>query len=144
MCSSFRNQRLNFRSKILYNFLISQQCYTVILVLTEYDHGLKSLVSFDMIRSESLPLRRDDVYSIASARVIRVSLKIAVHFIAELQQREEKTSLESKLYSEQRSENDFASVKTADDYADEILNHLKKDRDKQIAIKYRLENIRKR
>ena len=61
-----------------------------VLVLTGYDQDLSSAVDFDTIRAESLPLARRDVSATDSANVIRVSLKTAVQFIAELQQREKR------------------------------------------------------
>ena len=59
------------------------------LVLTGIHDGLSSPISFDAIKSESLPLARDDICTIDSTNIVRVSLKVAVLFIAELQQKEE-------------------------------------------------------
>lgn len=72
---------------------------TAVLVLTGYDQDLSGAVNFDTIRSESLPLTRHDVSATDSGNVIRVSLKTAVQFIAELQQREERAFSSSRKAS---------------------------------------------
>lgn len=66
------------------------QRWTAVLILPRYDHGSSCAISFYASRWRSLPLVRDDFDTIDSSNVIRVSLKAAVGFIAELQRREEK------------------------------------------------------
>lgn len=92
------------------------QRQTAVLVLTGYDQDLSSAPNFDTIRSESLPLARHDVSATDSANVIRVSLKTAVHFISELQQREERAS----------SCSNFAAVNKADQFVEDILDNPSK------------------
>lgn len=59
----------------------------VLMVLTGDEKGLSAPISFDAIRSQSLPLGKagtpDDV------DIIRVPLRTAVRFIADLQRKEE-------------------------------------------------------
>ena len=62
--------------------------HTVMLVLTGCNDGLSHPVDFESIRSSSLPLQRDD--EIDTVKIIRVPLKTAVYFVAEIQQREER------------------------------------------------------
>ena len=63
--------------------------YTVLLVLTGDQQGLSEPITFDTINLESLPLKRHDISGIDSVNIIRVSMKIAVHFVAELERREQ-------------------------------------------------------
>lgn len=63
------------------------QRQTVIMVLTGDDNGLSAPTTFDTIRSQSLPLAKADIADDVDS--ITVSLKTAVHFIADLQWQEE-------------------------------------------------------
>lgn len=66
------------------------QRQNVVLVRTNDEAGLSAPITFDSIRSQSFPLARSDVDTERINDVVRVSLKTAVHFILDLQQREEK------------------------------------------------------
>lgn len=63
------------------------QRQTVLMVLTGDDNGLSAPINFDAIRSQSLPLGKTDVAD--DVDVIRISLRTAVWFIADLQRKEE-------------------------------------------------------
>ena len=100
---------------------------SAVLVLTGYDQELSSAIDFHTIRAQSLPLARRDVSGIDGENMIRVSLKTAVQFIAELQQREKRAFLSSQRGS---AETTLASeiygmpstaVNDADKYAEKIL-----------------------
>ena len=63
------------------------QRQNVLMVLTGDENGLSAPITFDTIRSQSLPLARTDVTD--KTDIIRVSLRTAVRFIADLERREE-------------------------------------------------------
>ena len=63
------------------------QRQTVLMILTGDETGLSAPINFESIRSQSLPLSRADIAD--HVDVIRVSLRIAVRFIADLQRKEE-------------------------------------------------------
>ena len=63
------------------------QRQTVLMVLTGDEKGLSAPIKFDAIRSQSLPLARADVTD--KTEIIRVSLKTAIRFVADLELREE-------------------------------------------------------
>lgn len=65
------------------------QRQNVLLVRTKDEDGLSASITFDTIRSQSLPLARHDINTEDSDSIIRVSLRTAVHFILDLQRREE-------------------------------------------------------
>ena len=110
---------------------------TAVLILTGYDYGLSCAISFDAIRSRSLPLNRDDVDTNDSSNVIRVSLKAAVEFIAELQRREEKA-----FPSCSAVENEIDDVFYNDEeYVDDILDNLSASQSKQMSITLALKEI---
>ena len=99
---------------------------TAVLVLTGYDQDLSSGISFDTIRAESLPLARRDVSATDSANVIRVSLKTAVQFVAELQQREERAFSSSRRDSAETTPESQANavsktINDADEYVEKTL-----------------------
>lgn len=63
---------------------------SIVLVLTGDDSGLSAPVTFDSLRAQSLPLARADcTASDNDIDVIRVSLALAVRFVADLERREE-------------------------------------------------------
>ncbi|MCJ1459852.1 hypothetical protein MMC28_010231 [Mycoblastus sanguinarius] len=62
----------------------------VLIVWTRDEDGLRAPISFDTIRSQSFPLARSDINTDNSDDVVRVSLRTAIRFILDLQQREEK------------------------------------------------------
>ena len=99
--------------EILLNDELRRQ--SAVLVLTGYDQGLSSAIDFDTIRAESLPLARRDVSATDGANMIRVPLKTAVQFIAELQQREE------RAFSGSQRNSTETTVNEADEYAENIL-----------------------
>lgn len=70
---------------------------TVLLVRTGEERDLSSPISFEDIRSSSLPLERDDAKDIDA---IRVPLPVAVSFIAELEKREDLASPRGKPVDE--------------------------------------------
>jgi len=110
---------------------VELQRRTAVLILTGYGHGLSNTISFDAIKSESLPLARADVCALDSARTIRVSLKTAVQFIAELQQREDRAFSSSKRDAVNTTikPNTYGvfAVDRADEYVDDLLNNPLKD-----------------
>lgn len=123
------------------------QRLTTVLVLTCYDQGLSGAVSFDAIRSESLPLARQDVSAADSENVIRVSLKTAVHFIEGLQQREDRAYLSSKDGStdrtlESKTNRTVATVDKGDEYVKDILDNPSKSEYKWDAIKFAVDIIK--
>lgn len=99
---------------------------TAVLVLTGYDQGLSSGIDFNTVRAESLPLARGDVSATDGSNMIRVSLKTAVQFVAELQQREERAfsssrrdPTETTLKSQTNA--DSTVVNDAEKYVENIL-----------------------
>ncbi len=63
------------------------QRQNVLMVLTGDEEGLSAPITFDSTRSQALPIATIDVTN--DAKVIRVSLRTAVRFIADLRQKEE-------------------------------------------------------
>ena len=99
---------------------------TAVFVLTRYDQDLSSETDFDTITAESLPLARRAVGATDGANMIRVSLKTAVQFDAELQQREERAFSSSRRDStETILESETNAISTAvndnDEYVEIIL-----------------------
>ena len=105
---------------------------TAVLVLTGFDQDLSCALSFDSIRSNALPLARNDVEA-TDSNVIRVSLKTAVHFIAELQQREERAvsdrrgELTATKPESANKDHGSTMAKQADEYAEDILANASTD-----------------
>lgn len=64
------------------------QLQTVLIARTGAEEGLSAPISFESLRSHSLPLQRIDA-NMQDVDVIRVSLAVAVQFIADLELREE-------------------------------------------------------
>ena len=120
---------------------------TAVMVLTGCNDGLSHAVEFDGIRSQSLPLERDD--EIDSAKIIRVSLKTAVHFIAEMQQREERAFAHSKqdtlnfALDPKPSGFPVAMDEDDDEYVNRILENPA-DSENESKIRYALWVIKKR
>ena len=109
---------------------------SVVLILTGHDEGLSEPISFNGIRSESLPLGRDDTSAIDSAKIIRVPLNVAVQFVAELQRREEEAMLVS-----QQDTADATAIDRAEAYVDKILDNPSESKSKQCAINDALSRI---
>lgn len=123
------------------------QRQTAVLILTGYNHDLSGAINFDTIRSETLPLARHDVSVTDSANMIRVSLKTAVQFIAELQQREERAFSSSKRDStdptfESKTDGVFAAVNNADEYVEDLIDNASENDSKWFTIKYALEVLK--
>jgi hypothetical protein len=78
------------------------QVQTVLIARTGAEEGLSASISFESLRPHSLPLQRCDV--MPDMDVVRVSLEVAVKFIASLEAREELAFPKSKnkLYLEKR------------------------------------------
>ena len=98
----------------------------VLMVLTGDDGGLSAPITFDSIRSQALPIARMDVADDAEA--IRVSLRTAVRFISDLQQKEEAAFPELGQRRIDGSVNHFTSIdrkslssNTIDESLDEIM-----------------------
>lgn len=70
------------------------QIQTVLIARTGAEQGLSAPISFKSLRSHSLPLQRCDV--MPDIDVVRVSLTVAVKFIADLEAREEVAFSQSK------------------------------------------------
>lgn len=62
--------------------------HSILMIRTGDEAQLSTPINFDPIRAHQLPLRRDKPIS-GGIEVIRVSLTTAVHFIADLQEKEE-------------------------------------------------------
>ena len=75
------------------------QKQTVLLVLTGHDDELSQTSNFEALQSEALPLARPDLETKQRADVIRVFLRTAVHFIADLTRSEEEAFPEISRYS---------------------------------------------
>lgn len=119
---------------------------TAVMIITEDNRGLSSPISFDAIRSELLPLARSDVHSANKSHIIRVSLKVAVQSVAELQKTEETlapVAADDDVDPIAASKFDavFAAVESADEYVDGILNESAKNSLDQGEIRDALENI---
>ena len=112
------------------------QRQSVVLILTGYDEGLSEPISFNGIRSESLPLARDDTSAINSAKIIRVPMNIAVQFIAELQRREEEAMLAS-----QQDTTGAPAIDKAEEWMNKILDNPSESDLKQFAIEDALSTI---
>ncbi len=65
------------------------QRQNVLIVRTKDEDGLSAPINFNAIRSQSLPLARSDISTDHRDDILRVSLKTAVHFVLDLQRREE-------------------------------------------------------
>ena len=120
---------------------------TAVLVPTGFDQGLSGVLNFDSIRSNALPLARDDIREIDNSNVIRVSLKTAVHFIADLQQREERavlglTGSSTATTPEFAKDHGSTTAKEADEYAEDILANASTDPSKARALKSATEQVK--
>ena len=119
---------------------------TAVLVLTGFDQGLSGALNFDSIRSNALPLARDDIEATDST-VIRVSLKTAVYFIAELQQREERavsdlTGEFTATNPESANRHDPTTAEEADEYTEDILANASTDPFKARRLKSAMEEVK--
>ena len=70
----------------------NSQIFNVVLILTGDNSGLSTPVTFDSLRSRSLPLARTDFISNNEVvDAIRVPIALAVSFVAELERKEQAT-----------------------------------------------------
>ena len=118
---------------------------TAVLVLTGFDEGLSGPLNFDSIKSNALPLARDDIKT-TDTNVIRVTLKTAVHFIAELQQREERavSDLTGELTGtkpESAKDHCSTTAKEAEEYAEDILANASTDPSKARVLKSAMKEV---
>lgn len=93
------------------------QRQNVLIVRTREKDGLSAPISFDTIRSQSMPTGRSDVDTEESENTIRVSLRTAVKFILDLRQREEMAFPNLRRKPNNRTER-------ADKYAMNILRKV--------------------
>lgn len=116
----------------------------VLLVLTGDDQGLSAPVSFDSIRSQSLELARDDVNDDQSIDMVRVPLQIAIRFVANLEQREERAFQDlrhSAIGTPTGLPIDNATTK-AERYADEMIQKVEEEGYENVfEVKYALEEL---
>lgn len=119
-----------------------------VLVLTGDDRDLSAALNFDSIRSKSLPLARQDVSTAGSANVIRISLKTAVQFIAELQEREKKNASSSARRDsadttpESTIGGGSVEVEKADAHVEDVLENALKSSYKWGEVQYALEIVK--
>lgn len=118
---------------------------TAVLVLTDFDQGLSGPLNFDSMRSNALALARNDVKT-TDSDMIRVSVKTAVHFIAELQQREgravsDRTGELTATKPESAKNHCSTTAKEADEYAEDILANASTDPSKARVLKFAMEAV---
>ena len=115
---------------------------TAVLVLTGFTQGLIGVLNLDSIRSNALPLARDDIKT-SDSNVIRVSLKTAVHFIAALQQREERAAsdLIGELTTESANDHGSTTAKEADEHAEDNLANASMDPSKARRLQFAMEEV---
>ncbi|KAL8992909.1 MAG: hypothetical protein Q9188_007468 [Gyalolechia gomerana] len=107
----------------------------VLLVLTGDDHDLSAPISFDTIKSESLPLAHEVISEeLKPYDIIRVPLIVAIQFILDLQQREAVATSRTAGKAADRSAklvNDDASLDAADrdaaEWADNLIRYAAHD-----------------
>lgn len=100
------------------------QRQNVRMVLTVDEYGLSAPITFDTIRSQSLPLAKAGVAD--EVDIIRVSLRTAVRFIADLERREEEAFPDLGRNANDRSigpTTDYMSFDliSADEWVDEVM-----------------------
>ena len=125
------------------------QRQTAVLILTGNDSELSSPINFEALKHCALPLARDDFIFDHEAPMIRVPLKAAVEFIAEMQKREDlATSLTMQdsmtMFSLPKSDGYFTGISNAEEYVDNILDHSLESEDKRLKIKFALDSIEER
>lgn len=94
------------------------------MVLTSEENGLSAPITFDTIRSQSLPVVRAE--GTPEYDIIRVSLRTAVQFIADLERREEeafphlgRSAIDQSLGP--GTDNESFAWTGADEWVDEIM-----------------------
>lgn len=80
------------------------QIQDVLIARTGVEEGLSAPISLDSLRSSRLPLQRNDDVTVPNVDVLRVTLTVAVEFIAGLEAREELAfpKLKNELSQEKR------------------------------------------
>ncbi|KAL9631716.1 MAG: hypothetical protein Q9204_004107 [Flavoplaca sp. TL-2023a] len=113
----------------------------VLLVLTGDDHELSAPISFDSIRSESLPIAQETSRTVGKPYdMIRVPLIVAIQFILDLQQRENAAAGSANP----ASEIDWANTydREAAEYADSVLQSFAHDTDAEQKGKFTMAEMR--
>lgn len=112
----------------------------VLLVLTGDDHELSAPISFDSIRSESLPITQNT--SSAAEKpydMIRVPLIVAIQFILDLQQREKAAIGPASMATDDASAD--TSDRDAAEYADGVLRSFAHDTDREQKSRFTISTI---
>ena len=100
----------------------------VLLVLSGDDHELSAPISFDSIRSESLPIAQETSSTVGKPYdMIRVPLIVAIQFILDLQQRDNAAAGSVNPASEIDRANIYD--REAAEYADSVLQSFAHDTD---------------
>lgn len=110
------------------NLSMSQEAQrrTVLMIITGDDDGLSSPLTFDTIRSKSLPINRWDLNNFNTANAIRVPINIAVQFLADVQESELRAFPYLQCHTTDkeirpRSQNASFGRISAEDWADEMF-----------------------
>ena len=106
------------------------QRQTVLMILTGDQTGLSAPISFESVRSQSLPLLKAD--TVDNVDIIRVSLRTAVRFIADLQRKEEDAFPDLRQNTTDRSigpstKNISFGLVSADEWVDEIMHKAQEE-----------------
>ncbi|KAL9025753.1 MAG: hypothetical protein Q9180_007596, partial [Flavoplaca navasiana] len=113
----------------------------VVLVLTGDDHELSAPISFDSIRSESLPIPQETSSTVGKPYdMIRVPLIVAIQFILDLQQRENAAVGSVNPASEIDRVNTYD--RQASEYADSVLQSFAHNTDAEQEWKFTTANMR--
>lgn len=99
-----------------------------LIIATGDNSGLSAPVTFESIQAESLPIEPKNVVLLENTQIIRVSLLTAVHFIIDLEKREE-AAFPSPYVATERcicpaTDNISFGTITAADWADEIFQKI--------------------
>jgi len=106
------------------------------------DQGLSAPVDFDSIRSQSLPIGREDVNDNPSFDMVRVPLQAAVRFIADLHRREETAfqDLRRSTINMPTGLTYDSTTTKAERYADEMIQKAEEEGYNNVfEVKYELE-----
>ena len=109
------------------------QKQSMIMILTGDISGLSAPISFESIRAPTLPLARDDIITDSPISAVRVSLAVAVQFIADLERREraafpdfrDHLFVDTSLCPSKIGDPLFRAL-TADEWADTIMQDAEK------------------
>lgn len=105
------------------------------MILTGDEIGLSAPISFEGVRSQSLPLLKADIAD--PVDIIRVSLRTAVRFIADLERREENAFPDLRPSATDRSigpgtGNMSFGLISAEEWADEIMQRAEEEGAKNV------------